>query len=427
MKLVNASTSKNTEYSNTFAAKTFQTYLHSRKIEKEIRELSKEEFCQILPKFYASVKAANGEYYSASTMLTLRSSLNRCIAATRMPTFCIITDQSFSSANRVFKAVLKKLREVGKGKITHKSAINEADLQRLYSSPNVFNINTPHTLLNKVFFEVAFFFCRRGMENLCHLRKTDFQVRENESEMKYVVKVVSESDKNHTGMNIERYETEGGRMYAVSNSDRCPVNSFAKYISKLNPSCSRLFQMPRANYNTNDAVWYQNKPIGKNILSTKLSQISKEAGLSKVYTNHCIRATSITTLSHSGFEARHIRTISGHKNDASLDSYVRETSTGMKRAMSEALFNAIGGPVEKQPRFDRLPAGCSSETRETFNADVAEVTFDLAPTFENEHDKSGNTHIVNSSTLNAVSSSNSYRIPCLNVTANTVVIHNHYH
>ena len=51
--------------------------------------------------------------------------------------------------------------------------------------------------------------------------------------MKYVLKVVSEVEKNHTEMNFEKYETEGGRMYAVSNSYRCPVNSLMKYVSKL--------------------------------------------------------------------------------------------------------------------------------------------------------------------------------------------------
>lgn len=424
LRLVSASSSKNTEYSNVFAEKLFVTYLRSRDIQQEIHELTKEEFSTILPKFYASVRAKNGEHYSGTTMLTLRSSLNRCIAATRMPTFCIITDEMFSSANRVFKAVLKKIRETGKGKINHKSAINHSDLQKLYRDQNVFDINTAIGLINKVFFEVTLYFCRRGVENLSQLRKTDFEIREDEDRRQYVIKVVSEVDKNHSGINLERNETEGARMYAVPDTNNCPVRSFKKLTSKLNQSCPRLFQMPRTNYCVEDDCWFQNKPIGKNILSKKLSQISKEAGLSRIYTNHCLRATSITTLSQAGFEARHIRTISGHKNDASLDSYVRETSTNMKRAMSEALSSVSGGSAEKRPCLTSQHLESCSQQRISGNNDVLEASFDITPMFEGDRNvTTSSVNIVNNTTSNAVLNRS---FPSMSITANTVVIHNHY-
>jgi hypothetical protein len=44
----------------------------------------------------------------------------------------------------------------------------------------------------------------------------------------------------------------------------------------------------------------------KNALANMMSNISKSVHLSKNYTNHCVRATCITVLSESGFEARHI-------------------------------------------------------------------------------------------------------------------------
>jgi hypothetical protein len=68
-----------------------------------------------------------------------------------------------------------------------------------------------------------------------------------------------------------------------------------------------------------------------------MSNLSDEAKLSRRYTNHCIRATSITTLDHQGIEARHIMGVSGHKNEQSIKSYSSKLSDEKKRQMSDIL------------------------------------------------------------------------------------------
>ena len=58
-----------------------------------------------------------------------------------------------------------------------------------------------------------------------------------------------------------------------------------------------------------------------------MPRISKKAGLSKVYTCHCVRASTVTTLFLSGIDTRKICSITKHKNEASLSSYVKDMST----------------------------------------------------------------------------------------------------
>ena len=46
-----------------------------------------------------------------------------------------------------------------------------------------------------------------------------------------------------------------------------------------------------------------------------MKAISKQAKFSREYTNHSIRATSVTILDRCEFEARHIMWVSGHKSE----------------------------------------------------------------------------------------------------------------
>lgn len=73
-------------------------------------------------------------------------------------------------------------------------------------------------------------------------------------------------------------------------------------------------------FNESDETWYDRFPVGKNALYSFMSNLSIESNISKRYTNHCIRATSISTLDHQRIEARHIMSVSGNIKDTSIKS-----------------------------------------------------------------------------------------------------------
>ena len=98
--------------------------------------------------------------------------------------------------------------------------------------------------------------------------------------------------------------------------------------------------------------WYTSKPIGINELGGFMKNISKRLSLSKIYTNHCIRATTVTVLSAEGLEARHIMRVTGHRCESSLRSYDHDNTIIQKRKISEILarrsksnFKSIAVPV----------------------------------------------------------------------------------
>ena len=124
---------------------------------------------------------------------------------------------------------------------------------------------------------------------------------------------------------------EGGFMYERQGDSHCPVKSFQKYLAHLNPRCDASFQRPKKEAGCEE-VWYDNR-------MNTLKDISKQA--SREYTNHSIRATSVTLLDECGFEARHIMCVSGHRSESSIRSYASKTTDKLKFAMSTGLSSAL--------------------------------------------------------------------------------------
>jgi len=229
------------------------------------------------------------------------------------------------------------MREQGKDKVHHKPTIQKGDMQKLHSHPHVFNTDIPSGLLNKVLFEILIYFCRRGQENVREMKPSDFEVSTGDNGKRFIYKVTSELTKNHLGLRNEQFEPERGRMYKTW-TPLCPVKSFIKYLDKRNPKCEALWQRPRNSF-IDSGIWFERKPLGKNTLGEFMSKISERAALSRIYTNHCIRATCITLLSEAGFEGHHIITVSGHRSEESIKSYCRDTSNEQKRDMSKSISN----------------------------------------------------------------------------------------
>ena len=72
-----------------------------------------------------------------------------------------------------------------------------------------------------------------------------------------------------------------------------------------------------------------------------MPKISRNGNLSRVYTNHCGRSTSITGLDNAGVEARHIMRASSHKSEAPIRSYACQLTENKARQMSNHLSELL--------------------------------------------------------------------------------------
>ena len=76
-----------------------------------------------------------------------------------------------------------------------------------------------------------------------------------------------------------------------------------------------------------------NARLGVNTLGNKMKDISEAAGCSKKYTNHCLKAMTVTVPDRAGFVNRNIMSVTGHRSGSSLKHYVT-TSDDRKKQMS---------------------------------------------------------------------------------------------
>ena len=77
---------------------------------------------------------------------------------------------------------------------------------------------------------------------------------------------------------------EGGVMYATEGV-WYTVASFEKYLQHLNPKNEFPFQRPKKEVSSDAIVWYDNMVVGERSLGDMMKRISKEANLSRIYTN----------------------------------------------------------------------------------------------------------------------------------------------
>lgn len=292
--------SENTRLATRYAVRIFREYLTEKAQSTDFESMDKHALCKVLRSFYSEARSKSGQLYSKSSLISIRSSLNRYL---NEPPFCrtldLTKDPELRSANLALAAVIRKLEEQGAGPVVQKQAITRSDLRKLYTSA-VFSACSPFGLLNKVWFETCMYFCTRGRENQRELEEDSFGLAMDEDGRKFVYfKALGPYHKSRSASwTKKRSDTDDDnlpRMYETG-TEFCPYASFVKYLSKRNPLCKAFFQRPRDHCGESDTTWYENKAIGKNLLGTRMQMLSRAAKLSKTYTNHCIGAVSIATL-----------------------------------------------------------------------------------------------------------------------------------
>lgn len=179
------------------------------------------------------------------------------------------------------------------------------------------------------------------------LERGDIVFKFDDNGLEYATLGHNPHEKNHQGINHHSAEHEQ-KMFATNGPD-CPVTSLKFYLSKLNPDCPAFFQRPKSLTDKNVAVWYCKQAVGRNAIGTFMSVISDKAGLKNRYTNHCIRATTVTRLRDDGVDPQDIVAVTGHRCVASIGAYSK-TNLAKRKEMSHTLSKVLGKNVTEKKK-----------------------------------------------------------------------------
>ena len=119
------------------------------------------------------VNKKDGSSYKKNGLISIRYGIARHVKLTRG--MDILLDPKFSTSNEIFNARMAELKRAGFGKVEHFPPISDSDLLKLYSGFCDITENPLH-LVEKVQFDLMFYLCRRGRENLRQMGKDHFQV-----------------------------------------------------------------------------------------------------------------------------------------------------------------------------------------------------------------------------------------------------------
>ena len=187
-----------------------------------------------------------------------------------------------------------------------------------------------YSLQRKVMFDIWYFFCCGGNENMHSMSKSTFElVYDEEIKITYLKRKQDETTKNHKETNSEIIT---GYMLQILDQNGhphqlCPIHSYKNYINHVHDDCEYLWQTPIPNLaNPLYDKWYKREQAHHNILEKFMGNLSKLCQLSQHYTIHCIHVTAVTTLCRNNFSLKQIMSVIGHNSIQSLGMYHRVKS-----------------------------------------------------------------------------------------------------
>ena len=93
-------------------------------------------------------------------------------------------------------------------------------------------------------------------ENLRQMTQDTFDIQVGGKGQPFVFQSIDKSDKNHRENAKPENNIGEARMYEIPQFPLCPLQSFLKYKSKLNPDIPELWQRPLDSFNTAANIWY---------------------------------------------------------------------------------------------------------------------------------------------------------------------------
>ena len=238
--------------------------------------LCPEKLTLYISRFILEVWKKDGTEYPPNTLYHIVCGLMRHLHQNGMPDVDFFKEKAYTDLRTTLDAEVKRLKLLRIGATKRQAEILTEDEEELLWR-GVLGYHSPKSLLNTVFFFNGVCFALRSGKEHCQLRR-----RRNRSQIQLVEKTgqrasliyKKDSSKNNKGGLKGRKIKQREVVHHENTTDtqRCPVRAYRKYISLLPDDCS-----PDAFYfvplkKPKPDCWYTTKPLGHNSLDNMVKK-----------------------------------------------------------------------------------------------------------------------------------------------------------
>ena len=228
--------------------------------------------------------------------------------------------------------------------------------------------SSPFSLQFSLFYYFTKGFGLRGRQGHRQMKFGDIEIKATVNNDEYL-ELKERNSKIMDGTKINDYRSTRQKIFAIKNSDFCPVKLFRLFrdkrpIESLSPD-SPFFLTPIKKYTQEDPTWYFNTPLGKNSLGQLMKKACVNAGIPGKKTNHSLRKSTVAELTEAGVPATKIIKITGHKNVSSLQHYDGPLKDNEHQKISKIICGSIENTVFTSPEITTASDTTSTTTTTT--------------------------------------------------------------
>ena len=160
--------------------------------------------------------------------------------------------------------------------------------------------------MQTTWFYVSLYFSKRGRENQSLMKKSMLRLAVTATIEEYFERSAFHQ-KSH-GRPWRHWRSHAWKnIFKPRFQEVSTVQTIKSFLSHLNPEVEFLFQRPKvqsSKFNPKeDSVWFNRKVLRHNTLENVLKSMSQSAGIEPYFTNHSLRATTVTILSSENVES----------------------------------------------------------------------------------------------------------------------------
>jgi hypothetical protein len=287
----------------------------------ELHVMTEEDLNEVLSQFIVEERKDQGIRYPPKTLHELMSSLQKYIELKgRKVNF--FSGIEFEKLRKSLDVEMKCSAKSNLGLNRKQAEVISVEIEKLLWEQGILGSENPECLLRTVFYLIGLNYGMRAGDEHRRLSLTNFSFHSDSMGRYYLFYSEGVSKTNQGGLKHRKLSRRHYKAYAnVESRDRCVVHIVKTYIGRCHEEgmIKGFYLRPLEKFK-DKSIWFSAMPLGHNKMNSMVKCMMSKAGVKGYFTNHFLRATTVSRLFQEGVDKKLIRGVTGHRSEA-LNSY----------------------------------------------------------------------------------------------------------